>query len=230
MFQNKFTFQEENQLKKVLAVVLTGSLLLTGCGGGSSSSAVEAPSSVAESSVVASDLSKVAESSASDIASVLDALGDVDVEKELFDVTITIPSDYMEGATQEDLDAKASEIGYKVTLNDDGSATYVMTKKQHKDMMDGISDSIKSSLNEMVGSEDYPNVTGISANDDFTVFTITTRNTEPDMNESFAVMALYMYGGMYHIFNGTTVDNIHVDYVNADSGEIISSADSKDME
>lgn len=34
----------------------------------------------------------------------------------------------------------------------------------------------------------------------------------------------------YHIFNGTTVDNIHVDYVNADSGEIISSADSKDME
>lgn len=136
----------------------------------------------------------------------------------------------MESATQEDLDAKASEIGYKVTLNDDGSATYVMTKKQHKDMMDGIAASIKSSLNEMVGSEDYPNITGISANDDFTVFTITTKNTEPDMNESFAVMALYMYGGMYHIFNGTTVDNIHVDYVNADSGEIISSADSKDME
>ena len=28
---------------------------------------------------------------------------------------------------------------------------------------------------------------------------------------------------------GTTVDNIHVDYVNADSGEVISSADSSDM-
>ena len=42
-------------------------------------------------------------------------------------------------------------------------------------------------------------------------------------------MSFYMFGGLYHIFNGTTVDNIHVDYVNADSGEVISSADSSDM-
>lgn len=216
--------------RKILAVSLTGVIILTGCGGGSSSGAAKSPSSIVESSVIASDSSSATESSTNDAESALDALADVEVEKELFDVTITVPADYMEGATQEDLDAKATEIGYKVTLNDDGSATYVMTKKQHKDMMDGIAASIKSSLNEMVGSKDYPNITGISANDDFTVFTITTKNTEPDMNESFAVMALYMYGGMYHIFNGTTVDNIHVDYVNADSGEVISSADSKDME
>lgn len=216
--------------RKILAVSLTGVIILTGCGGGSSSGTAKSPSSIVESSVIASDSSSATESSTNDAESALDALADVEVEKELFDVTITVPADYMEGATQEDLDAKATEIGYKVTLNDDGSATYVMTKKQHKDMMDGIAASIKSSLNEMVGSEDYPNITGISANDDFTVFTITTKNTEPDMNESFAVMALYMYGGMYHIFNGTTVDNIHVDYVNADSGEVISSADSKDME
>lgn len=38
-----------------------------------------------------------------------------------------------------------------------------------------------------------------------------------------------MYGGMYNVFNGTTVDNVHVDFVNADTGEIISSSDSKDM-
>ena len=42
-------------------------------------------------------------------------------------------------------------------------------------------------------------------------------------------LSLYMYGGMYAIFSGDEVDNIHVDYVNAASGEIISSADSKDM-
>ena len=50
------------------------------------------------------------------------------------------------------------------------------------------------------------------------------------MNESFSTMAFYMYGGMYNIFNGTEVDNIHVDFVNADSGEIISSSDSKNLE
>ena len=38
-----------------------------------------------------------------------------------------------------------------------------------------------------------------------------------------------LYGGMYNIFNGTPVDNVHVDFINADSGEIINSADSSDI-
>lgn len=42
-------------------------------------------------------------------------------------------------------------------------------------------------------------------------------------------MAYYMYGGMYNIFNGTPVENVHVDFVNADSGEIMDSADSSDL-
>ena len=42
-------------------------------------------------------------------------------------------------------------------------------------------------------------------------------------------MALYMYGGMYGIFAGEKVDNVQVDFVNADSGEIISTGNSKDM-
>ena len=49
------------------------------------------------------------------------------------------------------------------------------------------------------------------------------------MSESFSVMALYMYGGMYAIFNGEDAENIHVDFVNADTGEVISSADSKNL-
>ena len=43
------------------------------------------------------------------------------------------------------------------------------------------------------------------------------------------LMALYMYGGMYGIFAGEKVDNVQVDFVNADSGEIISTGNSKDM-
>ena len=38
-----------------------------------------------------------------------------------------------------------------------------------------------------------------------------------------------MYGGMYNIFNGITVDNIQVDFVNAETGEIINSANSAEM-
>ncbi len=159
----------------------------------------------------------------------LEAIGDVEVDKGLFDVTLTIPKDYIGDTTQEKLDEVAKEKGYySITLNDDGSATYVMTKKQHKEMLNELKKSIDKSLSEMAGSENYPNITSVTANDNYTSFTITTTNAEPSLAESFAVMAMYMYGGMYGIFAGEPADNIHVDYVNADSGQVISSADSKD--
>ena len=134
-----------------------------------------------------------------------------------------------EETTQEELDASAKESGYKVTLNEDGSATYVMTKKQHKQLMEKCADNINSFLSEMVGSEDYPNITDVTANSDFTSYTITTTNSEPDLSETVAVMSLYMMSGMYYAFNGTSIDNVHVDFVNADSGEVISSSDSSDL-
>lgn len=160
-------------------------------------------------------------------ASELDDIGDIAVEENLFDVELTIPATYMEGQTQEDLNIISEASGYKsITLNADGSATYVMTKEQHKIMMDEMADSINSSLNEMF---DYPSFTEIKANDTFTEFTITTTSTELDMTESLSVMLFYMYGGMYNIFNGTEANNISVTFVNADTGEIISVSNSSDM-
>lgn len=160
----------------------------------------------------------------------LNAVGDVEVDKGLFNVTLTIPKDFIGDTTQEKLDDAVKEKGYKsATLNSDGSVTYVITKEQHKEMIDAVKKSIDDSLAEMKGSEDYPNITNVAANSDYTSFTITTKNEEPDLSESFAVMGLYMLGGMYGIFSGKTVDNVHVDFVNDASGKIISSADSKDM-
>ena len=104
-----------------------------------------------------------------------------------------------------------------------------MSKSQHKKMMQELADNINSTLSDMVGSEDYPNFTDIKANSDFTNFTVTTTSTELDLTDSISIMGFYMYGGMYAIFNGSDVGNIHVDFVNADSGEIINSADSSDM-
>ena len=160
----------------------------------------------------------------------LDSLGDIEVDEGLFDVELTIPADFADGATQEDLDKTANEKGYKsATLNSDGSVTYVMTKAQHKKMMDEMAEEINAELQGLVGSEDYPNFTKVEANSDYTKFTISTTSTELDLAESFSVINFYMQGGLYNIFNGTPVDNIHVDFVNAESGEIISSSDSSDM-
>ena len=61
-------------------------------------------------------------------------------------------------------------------------------------------------------------------------FTIKTKSKELDINESFSVMAFYMYGGMYNLYSGEEIDNVHVKFVNSDSGETISESNSKDAE
>lgn len=160
----------------------------------------------------------------------INALGDVNVDKDLFDVKLTIPKDFIGETTQEKLDAAVKEKGYKsATLNDDGSVTYVITKAQHKEMLDEIKKTIDKGLEDMVKSSDYPSITNVTANNDYTVFTVTTKNEEPDLAESMSVLALYMYGGMYAIFSGESTDNIHVDFVNDATGKVIKSADSKNM-
>ena len=160
----------------------------------------------------------------------IEAIGDVDVDKGLFDVTLTIPEKFIGETTQEELDETVKEKGYKsAVLNEDGSVTYVMSKAQHREMMDGVTKTINDALDEMVGSDDYPSITEAKANNDFTKFTITTKNTDLSISESLSALALYMYGGMYAIFNGKSVDNIHVDFINADTGEIISSSDSDNL-
>lgn len=162
----------------------------------------------------------------------LEAVGSAKVDKGLFSVTMTIPADYVDtlGITEDSLKkAKEDEGIREAKFNEDGSVTYVMTKKKHQEMMDGIKESIDSSLQDMVGSEDYPNITAVDHNDDYTVFTVTTKSTDLSLSESFMVMALYMDGGLYNIYAGTPVDNVHVDFVNADTGKIINQADSKDL-
>lgn len=203
--------------KRSISLVLFTALFLSACSSSSSETPIQSASET------------VTESSRSDDLSDLDAIGDVEVEKELFDVTITVPSDYIGEKTQEELEADASEIGYKVKLNDDNSATFTMTKSQHKQMLKELTSELNSALEELVDSEEYPTFTDIKANDNFTSFTITTTSNELSLTESFSVLVFYMYGGMYNIFNGETVENIHIDFLNAKSGEIISSSDSKDM-
>lgn len=161
----------------------------------------------------------------------LDALAEVTVEKELFDVVLTVPKDFIgEQTTQEDLDIVCNDNGFQsITLNEDGSATYVMTKSQHKKLMEEYRSQINSSLREMIGSTDYPNITDIKANDNFTEYTVTTTSTELDLAERISTFGFYANAALFGIFNGTTPDNVCVTFVNADTGNVIETFNSSDM-
>lgn len=156
--------------------------------------------------------------------------GKIEVEKEIFNVKITLPAALAEGTTQEDLDQAIKDgVYHTASLNEDGSVTIKMSKRQHKKCMDNMAADMEKSLQEMVGSEDYPNFTDVQANQNYTHFTVTTTSEELDMMESFSVLGFYMMGGMYAAFNGDAGATITVDFVNADSGKTISSANSSDM-
>lgn len=147
----------------------------------------------------------------------------------LFNVALTIPAEYVEGTTQKELNKQAKEGAFKsATLNKDGSVTYVMSKSQHKEMLNTLKDSIADELNKIPNSTDYPNVTKVEANDDYTKFTVTTASTELSFEEQFLSVQLYIYGGMYNAFNNLS-PVISVDYVNADSGATIYSGKSSDI-
>lgn len=147
-------------------------------------------------------------------------------------VEITIPSDYIgEDVTQDELDAAVERTdGFKsATLNADGSVTYVMTEACHKKLMQDMAQQLDSSLADMVGSEDYPNVTAIDSSDDYTKFTVTLSSDTVNLQESLMTLVFYMSGGLYHYFStGEPVDNINVRFIDQ-SGNLLQEANSKDV-
>ena len=209
--------------RRMIALTLALLLVLSLAGCGSSEPQTSATTQAATDSTISTETTTGFDD--------LEALGEMEVDQNFFTVEITVPAEFIdEGTTQESLDTQVSASGYiSATLNDDGSVTYVMTKAAHNEMMNGIRDTLQQSLSEMVGSEEFPSFTKVEANDDFTQFTIETTSTELGLVESFSVLGFYMFGGMYHAFNGTQVDDIAVTFINADTSETVGEAHSSDM-
>lgn len=188
---------------QICAAVCALALCLTACSGGTASSAAAGSDAAASTSASEDGLN---------------------VEKNLFSVTLTYPASMVdEGTTQDSLNDEIKGIdGIKsATLNEDGSVTYIMTKAYHKQIVDDMAQTIDESMAEMVGSEDYPNFTNVEANEDYTVFTVTTKSKALSLDESLSLLQFYTEGAFYSVVSGNDADSIHVDFVNADTGEVI---------
>ena len=211
-------------IKKIISLCLISCMILTSACGASPEPLVQEPAQNIESD------NNQDNAASSEATTETEEHQSIEVDENLLTVEVTIPSDFIGETTQEDIDQNVKEKGFiSGVLNADGSVTYKMTKKQHKELVAQIKESIDTQLSDMIGSEDYPNIVNIKANDDYTSFTITTKSTELGLMESMSTLMFYMCGGMYAAFSGDKVDNIHVDFINEDSGEVIQSADSKNM-
>ncbi|MDO5440869.1 MAG: hypothetical protein Q4F12_04960 [Erysipelotrichaceae bacterium] len=149
---------------------------------------------------------------------------EIEVDKDLLDVTITIPADYYsdEELTQEYLDNECKEKGYtSETLNEDGSVSIVMSKSKHKELLNDLADEMNKTIDEMVNSTDY-SFQKIEHNDDYTKFDVTLNADQVGLYESFASITFILSGVTYNMFNGKDKTKIVVNFYNA-SGSLIDS-------
>lgn len=222
----------------LLTAALTACSGNTGTAGSSAANAEQQEAAVSNATVETQNASQASaeEGQKASQASTTEDEGGIDVDKGLMNVEITIPAESAEYygfsfESQEEADAYAKEQGFKsATLGDDGSVTIVMSKSQHKKTMEELNKTIDEALQAMIGSEDYPNITAVEHNDNYTEIKVTTESEELSLNESFSTLVFYIYGGMYNAFNGTPVDNIHIDFINEASGDVIDSFDSENMD
>ena len=160
----------------------------------------------------------------------------VEVDKGLLNVEITIGADVLETFDETAEEFKASleeneEVDFKdVTINEDGSVTFKMSKSDHNKMMDEMLKSIDSSIAEITqNKEDYPNVIDITHDKDLLNWKIKMSSTEQNISESFLCFGLAIQSIFYHGFNGDKQADVVVDYVDED-GNIFDTWSSKSLE
>ena len=221
--------------KRLVTMMVVALLLVTSCGKSSDGPQIkediDEELATAKTTTSISDPIKAAEAEGKNVDSASDSHSTIEVDENLLTVEVSIPATFVgEDISQDDVDASVENNGYiSGELNSDGSVTYVMTKGRHEKLVADIKNNIDTQMNELIGSEDYPNFVKIEANEDYTNFTITTTSSELGLIESLSTYLFYMYGGMYSAFSGNPVDNIHVDFVNDVTGLVIQSADSINM-
>ena len=148
----------------------------------------------------------------------------IEVDKNLLNVELTLPADFFDGQTPEEIEASAKEQGVKeVKINEDGTVYYKMSKSDHKKMMNKLETSIKESMEEIVTSGDTPSFKEIKYNKDFTEFDVTVdREAFENSMDGFMNFTFAMSGSFYNAFEGEDMHDfkITVNMIDAETKEV----------
>ena len=175
---------------------------------------------------------EMAEEAMSDITETVEDAANIDSDKNLLTVEVTFP-DTVDDRTDEELEELRSAEGYiSITRNEDNSITYVITKEKQKDLLNQCKEKFAKFAENTPGSADYPNITKLEVNDDFSVFTITTNATNKDeisFSETILASVFYSFGGTYRGYACEKDTSVTVNYVCESTGEQIASGNSANV-
>jgi len=148
----------------------------------------------------------------------------IEVDKGVFSVEITLPASLFEGEDIDEVIAEAKEDGVSdVTVHDDGSLTYKMSKSKHNEMMREMKDDLLEYIEETKNSEDYKSIKDITHNKVFSEFTLLVdQEAFENSFDGFAALGLGMSGLYYQLFDGVAPDDYEVTVFieNLNTGEV----------
>ncbi len=237
--------------KKILALSLLTAIALTSCGSNATEPSVQAtesttsvettsttvPEEVVESTTSQEEIESVASEMASEAMSeITDTVKDaanIESDKNLLSIEVTLPAS-VDDITDAEIEELKKEDGYiSITRNEDNSITYVMTKDKQKELLEKLESRFADFANTIPGSENYPNVTKLEVNKDFSKFTITTTATTKDeitLPETILAASFYSFGGAYRGYACEADTSVIVDYVCDSTGQVIASGNSANVE
>lgn len=132
-------------------------------------------------------------------------------------IRLTVPGAFSGDTTQKSLDRTCTELGYEsITLNKDGSITYLLSREQHQEMLSTLKYGILATFQGMVGNGTYKHIASIEANESITYIKVTLDNVNTSYSTSLSMIQFKTYFQMYHAFEGTPDATLTVEYYNKD--------------
>lgn len=123
------------------------------------------------------------------------------------DVAVTVPNYGFE----EDDDTSSVPEAKETVVNEDGSTTYTLTKKQQKEWKKAVKSNFDDYIKDILDDDtNYPNVEDITYNNDMTEFEIDLATTNIAQSELFIGHIALFTAPVYQQVNG--VEEKDVDY------------------
>jgi hypothetical protein len=121
------------------------------------------------------------------------------------DVTVTVP-DYGFG---EDDNASLAPESKEAVVNEDGSTTYTLTKKQQKEWKKTVKSNFDDYIKDILDDDtNYPNVEDITYNDTMTEFKIDLASTNLAQSELFIGYIALFTAPVYQQVNGVAEKDV----------------------
>ncbi|KYG25566.1 hypothetical protein [Alkalihalobacillus trypoxylicola] len=171
--------------------LLIGILILTACGGNDEVSNSDESAEAEESENPAEENEEEEQQEAN-------------VDKGLFNVEITLPAMFFEDMTEDEIKASAEEEGINdVTVNENGTVIYKVSKAQHKELLDEMEANIQTALEEIINDEEITSIKNITNNKSYSEFTVTVdREQFENSFDGFMLFSLGILGMYYQVFDG----------------------------